>query len=148
MPPLNLVPLLLLRPLRLFLPSEDVRKIRIVVLKATHLPFVGLIWLYEKSQGLVSQRTSSQLAKAPHSTSRPLGSRQLGFEPRRTPARASDTQSPALTTAPRKESSQSTSTAPESASTAVNSAELLALVQSLTVKVDALTAMVAGQQRD
>ncbi|KAL5390601.1 hypothetical protein DPSP01_001676 [Paraphaeosphaeria sporulosa] len=53
LPPLNLIPLLL-RPLRLVLPSERLRSARIVILKATHLPFVGAIWTYEQlfsSQG-------------------------------------------------------------------------------------------------
>ncbi|KAL5411004.1 hypothetical protein PMIN03_005108 [Paraphaeosphaeria minitans] len=47
LPPLNLIPLLL-RPLRLVLPSERLRSARIVILKATHLPFVGAIWAYER----------------------------------------------------------------------------------------------------
>ncbi|KAF1964575.1 hypothetical protein BU23DRAFT_594080 [Bimuria novae-zelandiae CBS 107.79] len=47
LPPLNLIPLLL-RPLRLVLPSERLRSARIILLKATHLPFVGAIWVYEK----------------------------------------------------------------------------------------------------
>ncbi|KAF2873454.1 hypothetical protein BDV95DRAFT_627374 [Massariosphaeria phaeospora] len=47
LPPLNLLPLVL-RPLRLFLPSERLRSARIVLLKATHLPFVGAIWAYEQ----------------------------------------------------------------------------------------------------
>ncbi|KAF2734929.1 hypothetical protein EJ04DRAFT_223379 [Polyplosphaeria fusca] len=49
-PPLNLIPLLL-RPLRLVLPSDTVRRARIVLLKATHLPFVGAIWAYEHFVG-------------------------------------------------------------------------------------------------
>ncbi|KAH9882137.1 hypothetical protein J1614_001309 [Plenodomus biglobosus] len=47
LPPLNLIPLVI-RPLRLLLPSESVRGARIVLLKATHVPFVGAIWLYEQ----------------------------------------------------------------------------------------------------
>ncbi|KAF2708796.1 hypothetical protein K504DRAFT_468024 [Pleomassaria siparia CBS 279.74] len=46
LPPLNLIPLAL-RPLRLVLPSERLRSARIVLLKATHLPWVGAIWVYE-----------------------------------------------------------------------------------------------------
>jgi hypothetical protein len=44
----NLIPLFL-RPLRLFLPSERLRSARIVLLKATHLPWVGAIWAYERA---------------------------------------------------------------------------------------------------
>ena len=147
MPPLNLVPLLL-RPLRLFMPSEDVRRIRIVVLKATHVPFVALIWIYERSQRLVPCSTSSQLAKAPHSTSRPLNPSQMGIEPRTDLNRSSPTGSSALNKTPRQKSGQSENATTDSASTAVDNAELAALVQSLALKVDGLTAMVAGQQRD
>ncbi|KAH7394979.1 hypothetical protein DE146DRAFT_721044 [Phaeosphaeria sp. MPI-PUGE-AT-0046c] len=43
----NLIPLCI-RPFRLFLPSERLRRARIVLLKATHLPFVGAIWCYEQ----------------------------------------------------------------------------------------------------
>ncbi|KAJ6129233.1 hypothetical protein N7512_002013 [Penicillium capsulatum] len=50
MPPLNLIPLLCIRPMRLFLSAETVRRVRIVLLRATHLPFVMLIWAYEASR--------------------------------------------------------------------------------------------------
>ncbi|KAF2645387.1 hypothetical protein P280DRAFT_503548 [Massarina eburnea CBS 473.64] len=46
LPPLNLIPLFL-RPFRLLLPSDRLRSTRIVLLKATHLPFVAAIWAYE-----------------------------------------------------------------------------------------------------
>ncbi|KAF7579149.1 Ion-trans domain containing protein [Pyrenophora tritici-repentis] len=46
LPPLNLIPLVI-RPLRLILPSERLRGARIVLLKATHLPFVFAIWAFE-----------------------------------------------------------------------------------------------------
>ncbi|KAI1588481.1 hypothetical protein Ptr902_08918 [Pyrenophora tritici-repentis] len=42
----NLIPLVI-RPLRLILPSERLRGARIVLLKATHLPFVFAIWAFE-----------------------------------------------------------------------------------------------------
>ncbi|KAK1914535.1 hypothetical protein P3342_010524 [Pyrenophora teres f. teres] len=47
LPPLNLIPLVI-RPLRLILPSERLRGARIVLLKATHLPFVFAIWAFEQ----------------------------------------------------------------------------------------------------
>jgi len=37
-PPLNLIPLILIRPLRLFVTAEKLRRTRIALLKATHLP--------------------------------------------------------------------------------------------------------------
>ncbi|WPH04616.1 Hypothetical protein R9X50_00750800 [Acrodontium crateriforme] len=54
LPPLNLVPLLL-RPLRLVVPAESLRKARIVILKATHWPFVALILGYERGQAYWQQ---------------------------------------------------------------------------------------------
>jgi len=47
-PPLNLIPLILIRPLRLFMSAESLRTTRIAVLKATHLPIVGAIWVFER----------------------------------------------------------------------------------------------------
>lgn len=36
--------------MRLFLSAEAVRRVRIILLRATHLPFVMLIWIYESSR--------------------------------------------------------------------------------------------------
>ncbi|KAL4957287.1 hypothetical protein BDW69DRAFT_156589 [Aspergillus filifer] len=58
MPPLNLIPLLCIRPMRLFLPAEDIRRVRIVLLRATHLPCVALLWAYESSRRLLSRKNS------------------------------------------------------------------------------------------
>ncbi|KAI1098305.1 ion transporter [Jackrogersella minutella] len=47
-PPFNLIALGIFRPLRLFLPSDDkFRQGRIVLLRATHVPIVGVIQAYE-----------------------------------------------------------------------------------------------------
>ncbi|KAI4238224.1 MAG: hypothetical protein L6R40_005764 [Gallowayella cf. fulva] len=43
----NLFPLVLLRPLRLCVPAEQLRNARIILLKATHVPYVVAIWVYE-----------------------------------------------------------------------------------------------------
>jgi hypothetical protein len=56
----NLIPLLCIRPMRLFLSAGTVRRVRIMLLRATHLPFVALIWAYE-SKWRQSKRQSSQL---------------------------------------------------------------------------------------
>ncbi|KAF4778897.1 ion transporter [Colletotrichum scovillei] len=53
-PPFNLIALVIFRPLRLFLPSDDkFRHGRIILLKATHLPIVGMIQLYESIRSRV-----------------------------------------------------------------------------------------------
>lgn len=46
-PPFNLIPLILIRPLRLFVPADKLRTTRIFLLKATHLPIIGAIWVFE-----------------------------------------------------------------------------------------------------
>ena len=52
-PPFNILALVIFRPLRLFLPSDHkFRKARILLLKATHLPIVGAIELYEWARGM------------------------------------------------------------------------------------------------
>ncbi|RAK87606.1 hypothetical protein BO79DRAFT_197011 [Aspergillus costaricaensis CBS 115574] len=80
MPPLNLIPLLCIRPMRLFLPAEHIRRVRIVLLRATHLPFVALIWAYESSRRYVSRGNSQFPPTATTTTSsRPTSSIQMGF---------------------------------------------------------------------
>jgi len=51
-PPFNLLALVIFRPLRLFIPSTNkFRGARIVLLKATHLPIVLVIQMYEALKG-------------------------------------------------------------------------------------------------
>jgi hypothetical protein len=51
-PPFNLLALIIFRPLRLFLPSDDkFRYARIMLLKLTHLPIVAVIMVYELISG-------------------------------------------------------------------------------------------------
>ncbi|KAK1139211.1 hypothetical protein N8T08_001206 [Aspergillus melleus] len=80
MPPLNLIPLLCIRPLRLFLSAERIRRVRIILLRATHLPFVALIWAYESSRRYVARRNSHFPPTATaRGGSRPTSSIQSGF---------------------------------------------------------------------
>ncbi|KAF1814129.1 hypothetical protein P152DRAFT_456355 [Eremomyces bilateralis CBS 781.70] len=52
LPPWNLISLVS-RPLRLFLPSDQLRRTRIAILKVTHTPYVAAIWAYESlTEGL------------------------------------------------------------------------------------------------
>lgn len=146
MPPLNLFPLTILRPLRLFFPSEDVRRIRIFVLKVTHIPFVAMIWAYENSRGIVSRRHST-LSKAPHLTTRPLSAGQFSFDGPRDHAKSPSTQR-ALPETPTAAGTDVGGDTGKSASGSVDNADLLVLVQKLSAQVDGLTAMVAGQQKD
>ena len=82
---------LLFRPLRLLMPSESVRRIRIVVLKATHCGHVATIVLFERLRSLFQRDTSrvaqtigrdtsrqkSALARDWLISARPLGSSAL-----------------------------------------------------------------------
>lgn len=146
MPPLNLVPLTLLRPLRLFLPSEDVRRIRIFVLKATHIPFVALIWAYENSRNMVS-RPRPSVSRAPHLTSRPISAGQHSLDGARDLVRSATIRRIPHEPSPSPTPDKGRSTVKSALGSAEN-AELIALVQKLSVQVDGLTAMVAGQQKD
>lgn len=57
-PPFNLLALVIFRPLRLFLPSDNkFRRARILLLKSTHLPIVAIIEFYEWLQGSAAKGT-------------------------------------------------------------------------------------------
>jgi hypothetical protein len=64
-PPLNVIPLILVRPLRLFMKSEQLRKARIVLLKVTHAPIVGAIWLYETAYDHIGTGAASFSSSGP-----------------------------------------------------------------------------------
>jgi hypothetical protein len=67
-PPFNLIALIIFRPLRLFLPSDNkFRAARIMLLKATHLPIVATIQLYEYLRGKIVQ-TDGGFTGSQHST--------------------------------------------------------------------------------
>ncbi|CAK7222903.1 hypothetical protein SBRCBS47491_005022 [Sporothrix bragantina] len=62
-PPFNLLALIIFRPLRLFLPSDHkFRAARIVLLKVTHLPIVGVIQLYELVRGKIQDASDEYSA--------------------------------------------------------------------------------------
>ncbi len=68
-PPFNLLALVIFRPLRLFLPSDSkFRAARIVLLKATHLPVVGVIQLYELILGQIRYTDEYAGFKGPRQT--------------------------------------------------------------------------------
>ncbi|POS75182.1 hypothetical protein DHEL01_v206427 [Diaporthe helianthi] len=60
--PLNLIPVVLLRPLLYLVPDTTADQIRIMLLKATHLPFLGAIWLFEHWEGLALKREEEERA--------------------------------------------------------------------------------------
>lgn len=54
-PPLNLIPLILIRPLRIFIPASNLRTTRLVLLKFTHSPIVACIYLYERLEAYLTK---------------------------------------------------------------------------------------------
>lgn len=86
----NLIPLVVFRPLRLFITSENLRTGRIIVLKITHAPFVAIISTYEalvryllsRQAGWPSLSRAQKGRRAPSSYARRRqkndGSRSLG----------------------------------------------------------------------
>jgi hypothetical protein len=66
-PPFNLLPLIIFRPLRLFLPSDNkFRSARIILLKVTHLPIVAAIEFYEWLRGTAGKGTQYNGIRGPH----------------------------------------------------------------------------------
>lgn len=49
--------------MRIFLSAESVRQARIILLRATHLPFVALIWAYEASRRYASQQKGTRTGR-------------------------------------------------------------------------------------
>jgi hypothetical protein len=156
-PPFNLLALIIFRPLRLFIPSGDrLRGARILLLKATHLPIVGLIELYEllmtrfgkgrqgerfkgprhgtiSSPGLVKKRDQQQ-----HTPNiRPDSSYFNGISPR--PPSASEV--PRLAPPPRKNA------ASDAAEDNCESNDVNARIADLATKIDQLTQLVLQVQQ-
>jgi len=151
----NLIPLLCLRPLRLFFPAETLRRARIVLLKITHLPFVAIIWAYESSRRYMAQRVHSPPATTmsfspdrPLSTGRTSLSRNVSLHPSRLPAlNNTSLVAPSSPSTQRQSKGHGKSPAPASG-TADPIADLMSLVEKLNAQVEELTSMVAGQDKD
>jgi len=81
-PPFNLLALVIFRPLRLFLPSDNkFRAARIVLLKATHLPIVAAIQLYEFIRGRITYEDEFAGFKGPRSGAAVGGTPKKGLRP-------------------------------------------------------------------
>ncbi len=141
MQPTNLIPLLFVRPLRLILPSDTVRRMRIMLLRAVSTPFVALIWCYEGSCRLFGRDAPSPLTRI---RSRPLSSNKPSYEPSH--SRESGMASAAKSTNLSAHGSLNASVM--SPSSIEDKTDLIAIVQKLSAQVDELTAMVAAQKSD
>lgn len=144
----NLIPLIFIRPLRFCLPQKTLRTARIILLKATHLPFVALIWAYEECRRLLSRKNLLDRSKVPPLVGRPFSASQIDIgrdRIHRAPTSRPAPISANLLASPYKVDYSRQGTV---SSTAEGNADLLSLVQKLSTQVDALTSMVAGQQKD
>lgn len=141
-PPTNLIPLLLVRPLRLVLPSDSVRQIRVLLLRAVSIPFVALIWCYEGSRHLWhgSETPSTRMRSRPLSTNRPSHRLSYSGGERMTPA--------PKRSAPSNAHGSIDGRSTMSASNVVDQSDLVLLIQRLSAQVDELTTMVAAQRTE
>jgi hypothetical protein len=77
---------LFMRPLRLFVATEDLRRARIVVLRITHSPFVAAIFVYEYLSDKIGMGRRGRLSKSslggPATTSKAQNRRSLIYSPR------------------------------------------------------------------
>lgn len=143
LPPTNLIPLLFVRPLRLFLPSDAVRQIRIMLLRAVSIPFVALIWFYEGARRLFMRGERPPLAKMrsrPLSANKPFSSSSNRFRS------AEVGTSSALKISERLPSHAQRSPSVKSAMSSSENADVIVLLQRLSAQVDALTTMVTAQE--
>lgn len=83
----NLIPLVFIRPLRLCIPGEQLRRARIALLKATHLPYIAAIWAYESINRFVGS-TSESWQYTSRSQKRPLVGSQVHVRHRASPSPA------------------------------------------------------------
>ncbi|TLD37817.1 hypothetical protein E2P81_ATG03492 [Venturia nashicola] len=145
----NLLPLLL-RPLRLCIPPEQLRRTRILLLKITHSPFVAAIWVYEGIQerlynqhrprgsgisSLGGPASSASLKRASYLKS------QSYYTPRTLVASQASLPRAA-------HASRSSASLNQRPPTRNSNDALEAMVLKLTCQVEELTAMVAGQQEE
>jgi hypothetical protein len=130
----NLIPLVI-RPLRLVLPSERLRSVRIVLLKATHLPFVFAIWAFEQLTDPRSHYVKVTSFSGPQTPTLPKRALRLPVNsPRLLMAEAPNTPM----RKPQKPQSR--------AEVSETDAQLKTLVLKLSTQVEELTAMVSQLQ--
>ncbi|KAI4704018.1 hypothetical protein J4E81_001082 [Alternaria sp. BMP 2799] len=135
LPPLNLIPLVI-RPLRLVIPSERLRSVRIVLLKATHLPLVFAIWAYEQLTDTRNLDVKATSFSGPQTPTPPKKALRLPVNsPRLLMAEAPNS----FARKPQKPQARAGSTETDT--------PLKALVLKLSTQVEELTAMVSQLQQ-
>lgn len=160
-PPLNLIPLIFIRPLRLFVSAENLRNTRITLLKATHAPIVGAIWLFERAQDTITNGGAATFS-GPGSSD----TGEFNIDIASTPGFTAKKQKPFLsksntnrssmhfTDGPAEDGSHSPSPQTPKAEhmkkskmdSVVSSSDLEQKVDELTQKIEVLTALIMAQQ--
>ena len=137
----NLLPLLL-RPLRLFLSGETLRSIRIILLKATHWPFVALILGYESGRLYLERRRKNnssllyvQGPNSPKTLRRPLWKQKPMLATDNRHARLAGEARPALT-----------SFATPALAPVETRDSLEAAVNNLKTQIETISAIIAKEQ--
>lgn len=124
------------------MPSERLRSARIVLLKATHLPFVGVIWAYEQLDVYRKRDLGPMSFSGPQTpTVTKRTSRLAVNSPRLLRANAQATPSAAAR-------AQSTGRTQSGAGPIEPNAQLRTLVINLTAQVEALTAIVSRLEEE
>ncbi len=156
------------RPLRLVVPAQTLRQFRIMILKATHAPFVAIIYAYESSRLFSSHRShfppaaSSSMDSIMHSMhlnsgtarsrhGRPLssnlGSRFTALKPALAPSTPQQS-SQQHQYQHQHQHQQNLSGSSSSALSTADATEILTMMQKLSSQVDELSMKVAGQSKD
>ena len=136
---------LVFRPLRLVVDAASLRQFRILILKATHAPFVGIIYAYEASRLFSSHRSSFPPASLLGSSMHPSNS---GHHPSQLGSRQKAALKGELTQdsdSPTRPHDSIQGDVPSALSTA-DISEMLTLMRKLTAQVDELTAR--SERRD
>ncbi|KXJ95284.1 ion transporter [Microdochium bolleyi] len=144
-PPFNLVALVIFRPLRLLMRSDDIRQARIVLLKVTHAPIVGAIHLYEyitvklgNGEGFENFRGPRAKTLRGKAFRQPDSRPQSGHRPQLPSARPTTSGAPINTPAPQRHEDD------EDAGDAPTDVEVR--ISELTAKIDRLTSLVLSLQ--
>lgn len=139
----NLVPLVL-RPLRLFLPAEKLRAVRIFLLKATHFPFVALILGWESWQLYWSERAKSSSGLVNRGLNTPTSLRRPRTQ---LPVLAAGTRQISLDKQTRIVQSPTSKRLPNPAARSETFEALEVAVDNLRTQLETITSIIANERR-
>jgi len=137
--------LIFIRPLRSFIPAEKLRYTRITILKITHLPIVGAIWLFETAYQQVKGDSSTFSSIAPGAT---LATPAIRRKPKPFLSNRSKTSSQYFPDVSIEDSAVSPGkgTKEIERTVIVRDTDLESQVKDLSVKIAELTALIMAQQ--